>query len=267
MEQLLSAISMPEEVCQAILRLHRDPGFQPDLSGLTCMDRWEEGRRALKAALGPDPEGFRELCCQLRCALAAKAEFDRLGISGEVYFHTMACFSRFVREHRESYGCYGFDRGFWTVRQISSRLFRIGQLEYELTVREGQKGVSLHIPTDVILRPELLRTSYLSARALLEAHFPDYARGPWYCHSWLLTPDLHRLLPESSNILRFQQSFSITPLESPSTGVLQWVFKNPGLPPEQFPENTTLQRNLKAFLLSGHTFHDARGTLISDPFR
>ena len=266
MEQLCRKIHMPEEVTQVVLCCHNDPNFTPDLRKLTQENTWNEGRQELKAALGDDPNGFRELCCQLRCALDAKAGFDRLGIPEEVYYDTMGCFSRFLREHMESYGRYGFDRGFWTVRQISCKLFRIGQLEYELITLNGVPTISLHIPTDVILRLPLLRQSYLEARELLNRVFPEYANAPVYCHSWLLSPTLSQLLPKDSNILRFQRSFQITPLDSASAGVLQWVFKNPSLPADQFPENTSLQRKLKAFLMDGGTFMDAKGYLISEPF-
>lgn len=262
MEQLCRRIHMPEEVTQTLLSLRCDP----DLHKLTWEETWQEGLEELRNALGEDPNGFRELYCMLRCALDAKETYVALGLSEEIYYDTMGCFSRFVREHQESYGCYGFDRGFWTVRQISCRLFRIGQLEYELIRLNGVPTVSLHIPTDTVLRPELLRKSWLDARAVLGRVFPEYAEAPCYCHSWLLSPTLRQLLPPTSNILKFQQSFTITPIDVPSQGFLQWVFKNPGLPTEDLPENTGLQRRLKAFLLSGGTFVDAKGYLIAEPF-
>ena len=266
MEHLCHAISMPEEVTQEILRLHNDPAFCPDLSGLTRAETWETALKDLSAALGDDPDGFKQLCCMLRCALAARPEFKKRGLSDTIYYDTMGCFSRFVKEHMESYGRYGFDRGFWTVRQISCKLFRIGQLEYELTALEGRNIISLHIPTDVRLEPLLLRQSWERAMPLLARGFPEWAEAPAYCHSWLLSPTLEDLLPPESNIRRFQQSFTITPLAVPCTGVIQWVFKNPNLPPERYPEDTSLQRKLKAFLLNGGVFTDAKGWLLPDPF-
>lgn len=266
MEQLCRKIHMPGEVTQAVLRWHRDPAFGPDLRKLTREDTWQEGLRELREALGADPGGFKELCCMLRCALDARKEFDRLGISEAVYYDTMGCFSRFVREHMESYGCWGFDRGFWTVRQISCRLLRIGQLEYELTTLNGAPAISLHIPTDVQLRIGPLRESYLSARELIGRVFPEYDGAVMYCHSWLLSPTLHSLLPPDSNILTFQRSFRITPLSAPAEGYILWVFKNPRLLPEQYPENTSLQRRLKAHILHGGSFVDARGILVEAPF-
>lgn len=266
MEALCRRIGMPEEVTRRVLALHGDPGFRPDPEKLTREETWEEGLKELNAALGEDPDGMKMLCCMLRCALEAKGKYRQLGLSDEIYYHTMGCFSRFVGEHLESYGRYGFDRGFWTVRQVSCRLFRIGELEYELIRQDGRPVISLHIPTDVQLRVPLLRQSWEQAREVLSRAFPEYADAPMYCSSWLLSPALHELLPPGSNILAFQRSFSITPLPTPSTGVILWVFKNPKLPPEQYPENTTLQRNLKAHLLAGKPFPNARGFLVEEPF-
>lgn len=266
MEELCRRIGMPEEVTEILLQLHRNPNFQPDLTPLTREETWESGLVDLQKTLGDDPHGFGILYCMLRCALKVKGQYHKIGLSDKIYYDTMACFSRFVREHKESYGCYGFDRDFWTVRQISCRLFRIGQLEYELVNRAGERCVSLHIPTDVDFQLPLLRESWLLAQEVLFRVFPEYRGAPFVCHSWLLSPDLELLLPPMSNILAFQRSFHILPLEKPCTGVIQWVFRNPKLSPADYPENTTLQRRLKAFLQEGNLFHDAKGILYQDPF-
>ncbi len=266
MKQLCQNIHMPEEVTQILLAIHHDPAFSPDLSKLFREETWKAGRMELKAALGEDPDGYKELCCMLRCALAAREEYARLGLSEKIYYDTMACFSRFVREHFESYGCYGFDRGFWTVRQVSCNLFRIGELEYELTCWQGKKAVSLHIPTDVKLQLPLLRQSWLEAKGILASTFPEYADAPAYCDSWLLSPTLEELLPKSSNILAFQRSFRLTRLNPQIKEYVQWVYKNPKLAPEDYPEDTSLQRKLKAYLLNGGIFVTAAGYLVEDPF-
>lgn len=261
MEQLCRSINMPEEVTQKLTELHHTLETYPCLDLLMHEETWAEGLDQLKEALGEDPRGMKCLCSMLRCAIRAKAEYERLGISETIYIDSMAAFSRFVREHMESYGCYGFDRGFWTTRQISSRLFRIGQMEYELTTLDGENVVSLHIPTDVDLRPEILQPSIREGLAELFRLFPDYADKKVYCHSWLLSPLLKDFLPENSNILQFQKLFDIAPEGIPGDGVILWVFKNPELPKEEYPENTSLQRKLKQFFLAGGQFLEGKGYL------
>lgn len=261
MEQLCRLINMPEEVTGKLVDIHSKLELYPCLELLMHEESWTEGLELLKESLGEDPGGFRRLCCMLRCAMKAKAEYDRLGISEIIYADTMAAFSRFVREHMESYGRYGFDRGSWTPRQVSCKLFRIGQLEYELTTMDGSPAVSLHIPTDVDLRPKVLRPSVAEGLAELYRLFPEYNSTAVYCHSWLLSPLLRDFLPETSNILRFQEMFELEPAGIPGNDVLLWVFKNPKLPREEYPENTSLQRNIKRFLLNGGKFLEGIGYL------
>ena len=261
MEQLCRKINMPEEVTQRLVAIHSALEDFPFQDLLMQEDTWEEGLKQLKETLSDDPGGYLRLCCMLRCALKAKSEFDRLGISDDIYTASMGAFSRFVREHRNSYGTYGFDRTFWTTRQVSCKLFRIGQLEYELTTLDGADIVSLHIPTDVDLRPEVLRPSVKAGLAELYRLFPGCEGKPVYCHSWLLSPLLKELLPETSNILHFQQMFDLNPEGTPGNDVVLWVFKNPKLPKEDYPENTSLQKKLKQFFLKGGQFLEGYGYL------
>lgn len=266
MRQFCGKIGMPSEATRAVLAANEALPQGLDVSPLTREEAWESGRKALLEAIGPDPEGFRELACMLRCAMGAKNTYDALGIGETVYYDTFACFSRFVKEHRDSFGTYGFDRGFWTVRQVSCKLFRIGELEYELIRQEGRPVISLHIPSDARLDIPALRASWEQAREVLDRAFPEYAGAEMYCHSWLLSPTLRELLPPDSRILGFQRSFRITPLEKDSREYLQWVFKNSELAPEDYPEDTSLQRKVKELVLGGGTLTDAKGYLVLSPF-
>jgi len=261
MEAFCRKINMPEEVTRKMAELHASLEEYPCLSLLMEESTWAEGLAQLKEALGDDPQGFKRLCSMLRCAMKAKETYDRLGISEEIYVDTMAAFSRFVREHMESYGCYGFNRGSWTPRQVSCTLFRIGQLEYELTTLDGTPVVSLHIPTDVDLRHEVLLPSLREGLAELFRLFPAYGDKRVYCHSWLLSPLLKSMLPQTSNILRFQEMFDLEPDGTPGNDVLLWVFKNPKLPKADLPEDTSLQRKLKRFYLDGGVFLEGKGYL------
>ena len=133
-------------------------------------------------------------------------------------------------------------------------LLRIGELEYEVR----PDAIHLHIPSDAVLEMPRLRQSWEAARAML-------GDAPMVCHSWLLSPDLPELLEADSRILAFQGNFTIHTPE-PDDSFRQWVFKDPNLPNEALPETTTLQRRLKAFVLAGNVFRDARGRLHDDPF-
>lgn len=186
------------------------------------------------------------LSVQLTLALRAREEYRAKGIPESVFFDTMAFAARFVKAHKKEHGDYAFTWGWWFVRQLSLREFRIGALEYELT----GEGISIHIPSDARLDERSVRESLARCQSFLREFFPDYADAEFYCDSWLLSPVLKELLPQSSNILFFQSLFERDSSRE-SRALLEWVYPGFSGEDKDLPENTALQRAIKAYLLSG----------------
>ncbi len=212
-------------------------------------------------------DGADILARHLRTAVESRWNGPWHDLPEKIWIDTMKCFTRFVNEHFQSYGVYGFDRGFWTTRQADARLFRVGELEYELCQEGEKRFIALHIPSDCRLEGKLLNDSVDQARAFLAAYFPAWENAPVTCESWLLSPALAGLLPPDSRILRFQRAFDLTPgTDDEREAVLQWVYRL--APPQQkhvsvsdLPEDTALRRNMKRFLLSGGMINAAGGPL------
>ena len=258
---LCKEIDMPEQVTDLVLKIAPELDltvFSPMLEGLFHETQWEESLAELRTALGDDPHGFKILTCELLCALKTREDYRKAGISDRIFLDTMDCFPRFVKEHMASFGCYGFDREWWTVHQLSSLLFRVGLLEFELR----KKDVALHIPTGAHLEPDAVDASLAAIQEMIATHFPQWKDLPKSCHSWLLSPTMGELLPENAKIMKFQRRFAVTLTGEDNNDFLQWGFKRKDLPYEQLPEDTSLQRKLKAKLLRGEPFLDARGILI-----
>lgn len=255
--ELARKLNLPEEVVE---KLRPVPEAAPYLSGL-CGAGYDGAANALHEALGEDEGGFKILSAMLEAALLAHGEYARRGIAEDIFFATMGCFPRFVGEHKESFGTYGFDRWWWTGRQTSLQLFRIGALEYELGVNGEDKWISMHIPSDADLSDEAVDASVAAARAFLREYFPDHGDVKFHCHSWLLAPALGELLPAESKINRFRLRFAIVGADEDADDYKLWVYKNKGLPLEEFPENTTLQKNMKAYLMQGGKVGCAWGVL------
>ena len=250
LEDLLRQIDMPREFA------------------LWIMDCAWAGQTPFSCGVKPEKDrGAQEAAEQLLTAIENRRNGPWKDLPREIMIDTLKCFSRFVREYFASWGEYGFDRGFWTTRQISAKLFRIGELEYELLEEKEKPLLSLHIPSDARLEPALLDESVQKARDFLGRFFPQWQNAPIHCESWLLSLDLESLLPPSSRILGFQRAFDITPCPDGALGdVLQWVYRL--TPPQQktvrldaLPESTALQRSMKQYLLSGKTFHPGSGYL------
>lgn len=263
--RLCELIKIPNEVTDRIEKIEEQVdfvGMTEELVQLTVSEKYNDAHKSLKEKIGEDEEGFIMLTCQLQAMKLTFDKYEKRGISQEIFWDTMKCFSRFIAEHKESYGCYGFDRDWWVGRQLSMQLFRIGELEYEIMPEE----ISIHIPSDAKLTEENCRKSYEQAKEFLKKFFGNIADRPFCCASWLLSPVLEQLLPPDSRINRFRKAFRLLNWEQDSAEFMQWVYKRRDIPLEQLPEHTTLERRMKAHLLGGGKVGEAKGVLIEKPW-
>lgn len=264
LKEIMDLIELPEIIQTELLSMESKFSLQKKqnkkhIQNLTSPCLWESSQKYLKESLAPDQNGFKMLSYMLSAASYSYEEYQENGIPQQIFVDTMKCFTRFIEEHKESYGIYGFDRDFWTGRQLSLQLFRLGELEFETVIENNKKMVSIHIPSDAILTEEHCKNSLEMAADFFENYKPDYMNVPYVCHSWLLSPALRDLLPESSNIIKFQNLFTITETDKSSTDFLMWIFKKEGIPMENLPEDTTLQRNVKKYLMSGGQIGEGSG--------
>lgn len=255
LEELCKNIGLSHGMTMSVLEY--DKSFAYDANESICNQllqesTWQRGLKEVEALLGDDPDGVGILTIMLHYAVVfAWEQYRKLGISEEIYFDTMKCFSRFIGECVVMDGHERFDRAFWTVRQISALLFRIGELEYELTSHQGQPVISLHIPSDAKLTEEACNDSLHKAEAFIQNYFPEYSGTPMVCESWLLSPALKELLPKDSHIRQFQDRFRVVQVLEDDTGYIEWVFRTRSREVQQFSEKTGLQRRMKEFLLNG----------------
>lgn len=206
----------------------------------------------LLKSLGEDEEHVKLLLCNLECARRIYDKYREKGIPGQIFFDTMMCFTRFIGECQKKTGKTVFDRGFWTYRQVSMNLFRIGELEYELTEEEGEKVISVHIPSDAKLLDDKIDASLEAAKEFMKQFFPEYAACKYVCESWLLSLKLNELLSENSNIIKFQKRFEVVKMFWDDDGYIEWLFQAPeDTPHDKLREDTSLQRKVKEILQKG----------------
>lgn len=229
------------------------------LQSLTDIETANNGYLQLKDILGNDNNGLKMFACMLNAATITHDKYRHYGINDKVFIDTMTCFTRFAKEHCASYGFYGFDRGWWTYRQLSCVLFKIGELEYEY--RDDEKSIHLHIPTGANISIENCKKSLNDFNAFTSKHFPK-KRYSIVCNSWLLSPALDELLPHQSNIVKFKNCFDIVSWNKTENEFLQWVYGKTDIAYDKLPENTNLQRNIKERLINGGFIGSAFGRLI-----
>ncbi len=220
-----------------------------------------------------DPRGLHILAVYLAAAVHTKDSYGRLGIGDDILDDTLACFGRFVAETLKKDHVLKYDRGFWTWRQTSLRLFRLGVLEFEYVVLSSEEAsklgvgseveipvLSVHIPSDAKMSPREIADSYRQAEKFFHSQKElCYAGAPvcFYCESWLLAPALKKLLPDGSSILNFQSEYEIRHVMEDDEEFYFWLFDDVKKPP--FPANTRLQRKAAAYMEQGGKIGAAAG--------
>ncbi|MDQ0364770.1 acyltransferase domain-containing protein [Catenuloplanes indicus] len=149
----------------------------------------------------------------------------------------------------------------WLTLHVRGGLYELGRLQHH----RGDGTIGLHIPDAGPLTPEAISASLDEGRAFFPRHFPDETYTAFSCGSWLLDPQLREYLPADSNIIRFQDRFTLDAYEEPEgvdadLEVRRFVFRTLTTPLDRLPRDTVLQRAIVDHLRSGRHWQWRRGT-------
>ncbi len=276
---LLEQLALPAQARQTVEALAASPFLEDAFS--QCRSLADPRLSCIAAArldrelASQDADGFQRLALFLAAACLVRETYGRLGISDEVYFSTMGCFRRFLTETFQRTGRVAFTRSFWGWRQISCQMFRLGTLEFEYRLTSaseplpdrlspGQPILSVHIPSDAVLRSEELHASYRRAAAFWrqEASPLCYAGPPAaiFCGTWLLSPQLLPFLKEGSGIRQFASDYRLYHCDLQDDAFYEWLFDG-RRDPSALPRRTALQRAVADHVARGGQIGSARGIL------
>lgn len=258
-ETLCGKLGLDSDVKTAVLRYDKENDYEKigdSIEKLYSRESWGRGIEELQEYCGEDERGFKILSICMHCLLRTYDSYMKKGISEKIFLDTAGFIPRFLNEHKRAHGISAFTWAHWIPRQIAMEEFRIGDYEYELICEGDKKRISLHIPSDADLANGDIEAVY----PFLERYYPEYSGAEIFCSSWLLVPALKELLGEDSNIIRFQNRFSVYEVDEESQSFMDWVYSSREIPYSELPEGTTLQKNMKRYLLSGGKIGWARGT-------
>lgn len=267
-EKLYALIQLQPEIIKKLKRIGSLMDMESVENELNQMVDGKSPREAyqrLKTIFQEDEDHLRMLYCQLECACRIYEQYLERNIPEIIYIDTMKCFTRFMGECEKKNGRMFFDRGWWTYRQVSMRLFRIGALEYEFKEYNHENVIAVHIPSDADFSPACVSQSIGQAELFFRTYYSDYRYCKYTCNSWLLSPALKPLLSQESNILSFQERFDIIEENPNDKEYLEWLFQVPadteycGL-----KAVTGLQKKVKALLQKGGTVGSGFGILKRD---
>jgi len=165
-----------------------------------------------------------DLMCVLIYIAAAgytHEEYKKLGIPDEIFYKTLSCLSEHIITYKNVNGVWGMKSVAWPISHINLKLFRLNRLSFamnkywtddivhngETIIKKNEDFLAVHIPANDKL--EGLKESYDLAREFFHKYFPDFNVKYFHCTTWLLYPGLANILPKTSNILAFQEDYTI----------------------------------------------------------
>ncbi len=201
-------------------------------------------------------EVMLSVCCSL--SISAHKFYIAAGISDDVYFDTFKDISIWSNSFFRRFGYWGLQEYLWLQHHIGLKLFRLGRLQFlpqacgkvymlpQKTVMPEDIVLSVHIPEDGRLEYCDCIKSYEAA-----AKFFRVSRV-YMCESWLLNDKLKLFLSPNSNIIKFQNDFTLFEEDISCRQAEERVFFKLCDNYALYPEETSLQKGLKQYLLSGN---------------
>lgn len=151
----------------------------------------------------------------------------------------------------------------WFIVHITARIFRLGRLQFEpgilrnditlpdgTIVLDGTPILGVHIPRGDGFTPDAIRESFEESKIFFPKYFGT-SFTTYICTSWLLAPQLEGMIKETSSIANFRKYFTIYGEHMGYSQAEEYVFLEKLEDKTRYPEDTSLQRNFKKFLLDG----------------
>ena len=261
-EELMKWIELPKEA-REVARAYRKTGeefetwkklYQDDFRGF--MKAWKDTEHAYEWLLS----------FYLELGLELYDSYQKEGISDQVFTDSMKDITIWCLECKRIYGVWGLSEVYWIACTLKQKLYRLGRLQFEPVTLEvdyvddrdelfkeldpapkkGQKVLNVHIPAGEPLSIEACMESFRQAEFFFNDDFDAYV-----CDSWLLAPELKKLMSQEANIIQFQNLFTVTHIHHRFRQAEQRVFGVISEDITSYPEETSLQKNLKKYIISG----------------
>ena len=136
-----------------------------------------------------------------------------------------------------------------------------------LMLKQGDAVIRTHIPAFEPFTPDIVAASYKKALPVLLRCWPDLQVKAIACKSWMMSPELRKLLPEKSNLLAFQRPYRYLPSKGNITSAISCVFRCSHTDYASLPEKSGLQRTMKAHYLAGGVVRFDYGYILIEDFR
>lgn len=242
-----------------------------DGSLISKLDKFTKNNEKIINLCSKCRHDFNVLACQndlMRLAVCLEyahiytlADYKEQGIDSDIFYATMHDIAIWCKNNHNK----GLKNYRWIKNHLQCELFRIGRLQYQLyrcknrtlnydllPFDYGDNLIYIHIPQGEKLIYADCIDSLHSAKAFFSEHFPNYEYEYFFCESWLLYDENYAFMEVSSNILQFQSLFDIVFSDTDDSQAIERIFGRRRFIKSHYPENTTLRRNAKKYMMDGN---------------
>lgn len=193
------------------------------------------------------------------------SRYRKKGIPDDIFYDTMHDITIWSNNCNRDFGLPGIENLNWIQNHLVPNIYRIGRLQYQFSevyfptyvqakelrrapVRRKEPCINIHIPAGMPLDEAECTDSIEASKRFFGTFYPDYNYRYYFCESWLLDPQNHNVMQTGSNILKFAERFEIVSSHRYNQQAIEWIFGERKKDVTLYPENTTLQRNVKKYL-------------------
>ena len=210
--------------------------------------------------------------------------YEKEKLAEDIYKDNMKDIDIWSEKYEKEHGKKGFYREQfeWIDSILEMKVIKLGRLQFELldigeqdnSTKNTLKNIKDFILVNVHIREddgkeekfneEACEKSYNMAWKYYMDRGNIFSRIVFICDSWLINPNLTKLLSEESNIIRFQKRYNIISIkiDEEKPQIIERVFGNSNMKSEDFPERTALQIRLKTAWEKGERFPMAKGYFV-----
>lgn len=217
----------------------------------------------------------------LLAAETLSKRYVKQNIPDEIFYDTIKDLKYKFDECVLCKGYYGTFVPHWFEGFYRLERFKLGRFQYEHTdtdreivtpngikIKKGTKALFLHIPSGCEpLTDEVRLASYKKAYDFYRnTQFVKDGKIIFICHSWLLYKEHYNFLPKNSNILSFMNDFYIYDQYVSDIKEDLWrIFgKDDKLPYNEMPEDTSLKKAYKSWLIEKNETGGGAGVIVFD---
>ena len=203
--------------------------------------------------------------------------YEKNGYSYEMFYSAMCDLKYKAKECFGLHGIWGSFTRNWFHGFYSLERFAFGRLQFDFRVMGEEQDINgIHLgKDDTVINVHIPSSGPLDRDECLEAYkqahefFAEYRFGGvtvFHCHSWLLHPALKKILPEHSNIIKFQSDYTIMAQQDTERFNDLWrVFNVPNETAyDELPEGNSLKSGIKRWLCDGNRLGYGRGVFCFD---